>query len=303
MLDYSALRKIPEYRERARRMLDWLVKIQLPGGGFQGGLIDAEPLVPVTFNTGQIAIGLAAGAREFGDYTEALRAAAEWLRTSLDPDGCWRKFPTPFAMRGEKVYETHVAWGLFEAARVLPDHGFGEAGLTQVKWALTWQQENGWLDRCCLTDPLRPLTHTLGYALRGIVEAYRFSEDLPLLDAAKMTADGLLSAQRADGSLAGRLSSNWQPAVEWSCLTGNVQIAHSWLLLFRFTNDVRYRDAAYRANQYVRRTIMTEGLPEIRGGVKGSFPVDGKFGQYEYLNWAAKFTIDSNLVEQEIRGG
>src|SRR5262249_3862021 len=48
-------------RERARRMLDWLVSIQLPEGGFQGGMIDQTPVVPVTFNTGQILLGLAAG--------------------------------------------------------------------------------------------------------------------------------------------------------------------------------------------------------------------------------------------------
>ena len=41
-------------KERARNMLDWLVSIQLPDGGFQGGLIDSQPVVPVTFNTGQI---------------------------------------------------------------------------------------------------------------------------------------------------------------------------------------------------------------------------------------------------------
>ena len=46
---------------RARRMLDWCVAIQFPQGGFQGGKIDASPPVPVTFNTGQILLGLAAG--------------------------------------------------------------------------------------------------------------------------------------------------------------------------------------------------------------------------------------------------
>ena len=37
--------------QRAKRMLDWLVSIQLPGGAFQGGKIDSTPVVPVTFNT------------------------------------------------------------------------------------------------------------------------------------------------------------------------------------------------------------------------------------------------------------
>src|ERR1044071_9673228 len=47
---------------RARRMLDWLVAIQFPEGGFQGGIVNQTPRMPVTFNTGQILIGLAAGA-------------------------------------------------------------------------------------------------------------------------------------------------------------------------------------------------------------------------------------------------
>src|SRR5260221_3965406 len=47
-------------RARARRMLDWLVSIQLPAGAFQGGMVDSEPRVPVTFNTCPVMIGLAA---------------------------------------------------------------------------------------------------------------------------------------------------------------------------------------------------------------------------------------------------
>jgi hypothetical protein len=67
------------YAERARRMIDWLVSIQLPNGGFQGGVVGARPVVPVTFNTGQVLLGLAAGVRRFGDYHEPMRKAADWL--------------------------------------------------------------------------------------------------------------------------------------------------------------------------------------------------------------------------------
>jgi hypothetical protein len=35
--------------------------------------------------------------------------------------------------------------------------------------------------------------------------------------------------------------------------------------------------------------------------VKGSFPIDGDYGQFEYLNWATKFAIDSYTAEQQIR--
>src|SRR6476661_8849495 len=53
--------------QRAKKMLVWLVSIQFPEGGFQGGTIDSQPVVPVTFNTGQILLGLACGAIEFGE--------------------------------------------------------------------------------------------------------------------------------------------------------------------------------------------------------------------------------------------
>ncbi len=288
---------------RARRMLDWLVEIQLPDGGFQGGLIDSTPVVPVTFNTGQILIGLAAGAAEFGDvYRSAMERAADSLVKTQDPDGCWRSQPTPFAKPGEKAYETHVAWGLIEAQRVSTGKGYALAALANMRWALTHQKPNGWFDKCCLVDPTQPLTHTLGYVLRGLVEGYLFSQEQFLLDASLKTADGLLQAIRLqDGYLPGRLTRDWQAAVPWSCLTGAVQIAHCWLLLYNITGNRQYREAAYAANRYVRRTVRVDGPEETRGAVKGSFPVDGAYGRFEYLNWACKFFIDANMLEKEVR--
>jgi squalene-hopene cyclase-like protein len=301
VLDFARSRGDRGARDRARRMLDWLVSIQLQGGGFQGGRIEATPVVPVTFNTGQILLGLAAGEQEFGGYREAMHRAADWLVATQDPDGCWRKHPTPFAEPGEKVYETHVAWGLFEAERVAPGRGYGNAGLRNVRWALTRQRENGWFSDNCLLDPIRPLTHTIGYALRGVIEAHRLSGEPVFLEAARRTADALLGAIGPDGRLAGRLDASWEPSAPYVCLTGSVQIAHCLLMLYLVTGNVAYRDKAYALNAYVRRTIDVTGAPETRGGVKGSFPVDGSYGRYEYLNWAVKFTIDANVLERDVR--
>ncbi len=301
MLEYAKLSGDNTARLRAKKMLDWLVCIQFRNGGFQGGTIGSTPVVPVTFNTGQILIGLACGVQELGQYHEAMCRSADWLVETQDPDGCWRRHPTPFAKPGEKSYETHVAWGLLEAARIEPNKLYAEAAMSNIRWALSWQHENGWFEKCCLDDPSQPLTHTIGYALRGIIEAYRFTKDASFLKAARKTADGLLMAVQDDGFLPGRLYPNWHGAVGWACLTGSVQIAHCWLMLYQDTGDVRYRDAAYLTNEYVRRTIKVDGPPETRGAVKGSFPVNGKYGSYEYLNWACKFFVDSNMLEKRVR--
>ncbi|MEO7043399.1 MAG: hypothetical protein ABI035_14140 [Gemmatimonadaceae bacterium] len=301
-IDAGIRRNEPELISRALRMTDWLVSIQFPEGGFQGGTIRARPRVPVTFNTGQILMGLAAAKRQFGgQYAEPMHRAAQWLVDTMDADGCWRKFPTPFAAAGEKTYETHVAWGLIEAARATYDPGvaerYAQAALRNARWAITKQHSNGWFDCCCLTLPNAPLTHTIGYALRGLTEIFLHTREQDVLDAAVRTADALSETVAADGFLAGRLDKLWNGAVSWVCVTGSAQIAHSLLLLHGELDRPAYRDAARRLLRYVRRTVHLSGPAGVRGGVKGSFPVDGEYGTYEFLNWAAKFLIDAGQAE------
>jgi hypothetical protein len=303
MLAYARRCDNDEARRRAKRMLDWLVSLQLANGGFQGGKLGRLSPGAVTFNTGQILIGLASGAQEFESYRQSMCRAADWLVHTQDADGCWRKYPTPFAAPGEKAYETHVAWGLLEAARVEPQRGYADAALANVRWSLTHQRQNGWFEACCLNDPSQPLTHTLGYALRGVVEAYRFTNDDFFLNAAHKSADGLMSAMSDDGFLPGRLRSDWGAAVPWACLTGSAQVACCWLLLYQATGDTRYRDAAFAVNRYVRRTMKIDGPLETRGAIKGSFPISGQYGAYQYLNWACKFFVDANMLELKIRQG
>lgn len=296
----------PELEARAARMLDWLVSIQLPDGAFQGGMVNQEPVVPVTFNTGQILLGLAAGAEHFEKpaYVEAMTRAADWLVRTQDEDGAWRFHPSPFAGPGDKVYDTHVAWGLLEAARVSGNETWASSAFANLDWALTFQQPNGWFASCCLNDAARPLTHTIGYVLRGIIEGHAYGGAPKYLAAVRRSADALLAVQRDDGALPGRLAEDWSPAADWTCLTGNVQISAVWMKLATFTalasgNGDPYLAAARRANRMVRRTLRLEAPRGIAGGVKGSFPVDGEYGRFQFLNWAAKFAIDANLMQMD----
>jgi hypothetical protein len=310
LLDYARARNDTALAERAFRMLDWLVSIELAGGGFQGGTVLDRPVIPVAFNTGQILLGLAAGARERDTYRPALVRTGDWLVRAMDPDGAFRRYPSPFASRRTPVppphaHDAHVAWALFEADRVEPGRSYSEAARKCLEFTLGLQGDWGWLDRACLGDAARPLTHTLGYALRGLVEGYRFTGDPRLLEASRRTADALLYVlDPRDGFLPGRVEANpsapgkaLRAAASWACLTGSAQIAIAWLLLFDATGRTVYRDAALAANQYVRRTIATSGPDETRGGVRGSYPIDGDYNAYRYLSWAAKFAIDACVLE------
>ncbi len=286
---------------RAKRMLDWLVWIQMPGGGFQGGVIGGEPKQPVAFNTGQILLGLAAGEQVFGRYREALTSAAGWLVQIQARDGGWPAFTSPFASPGAKTFDTHIAWGLFAADQVVPGHGYADAAMANTRWAVAQQSSVGWFSKCCLTDATQPLTHTLGYALRGVLEAHLHTGDRAALESALRCARGMLTALQPNGFLPGRLRSNWSPAAEWACVTGTAQTAYCWLRLFQLTGDSSLLKAGQLANQFVRRTMKFGDNPDTAGAVKASVPVNGDYNGYEYLNWAAKFAIDSFALEMSLQ--
>lgn len=303
-LEHARRRNDAQMAARARRALDWLVSIQFPSGAFQGSTIGVTPVVPVTFDTGQILLGLIAGSTTFGEpYTTALGKAADWLAETISAEGTWQEENRYLDthQNAPRTFETHAAWALLEAARLRPDKPWAAAGLSNIRWAVRQQLPNGWFPSCCLIHPERPLTHTLAYAMRGVLEGYRFSRDPALLDSALLTARALANAMTSDGFLAGTFDCHWRPRSKWSCLTGTVQSAICWLLLFQETGDRFFLDAALRANRYVRRTLHLRGPAGIHGGVKGSFPVGGAYNPFLYLNCAVKFMIDANTLELDVR--
>lgn len=134
LLDQARRRGDDRIRERARRALDWLVSIQMPEGAFPGGVAGQQPVAPVTFNTGQILIGLAAGVREFGGpYEDAMHRAARWLVSVQDGEGAWSRFTSPFASPGAKAYDAHICWGLAEAARLSAEAAYEKAVLRNME--------------------------------------------------------------------------------------------------------------------------------------------------------------------------
>lgn len=298
----QAVKRGDEYLKiRAKRAVDWLTSIQFPEGGFQGSTAGAKIKAMVTFDTGQILQGLAAATVTFDTkYGQNLTRAADWLVSVQDADGCWR-YPNPFVdTEADRAFETHVAWGLLEAARVTQNDTHARAALANIHWALSQQNACGWYANCCLSNPAAPLTHTIAYALRGIIEGYRYSRESRLLEAAVTTARGLASALQPNGFLPGRLDQAWKAKVPWACLTGSAQSAACWLLLYKEVGDPSFLDAAKRANRYVRSTIHLTGQQGVRGGVKGAFPVHGTYNEYQFLNWACKFMIDANQMELDL---
>src|SRR5262245_1037884 len=111
--------------ERADRAVNFLLRVQLPEGGFPGGEIDENRTAPSIFNTGQIICGLNAWYRRTNDekaLSAALRAGS-WMAAAQEADGSWRRW-----IYGNAPY-TYMAY----AAGWLADLGVlaGDPGLLE----------------------------------------------------------------------------------------------------------------------------------------------------------------------------
>jgi len=297
-LNYSRFAGQGIWRDRAIKMADWLLMRQLDSGGFPHKL---EVDTPVVFDTGQIIFGLISVFREtrVEEYLHSAERAARWLASIQESTGAW----TRFNYRGSShVYDTLVSWSLLEVYRDRQDYAFLNASKRHLVWALNHQLENGWFQDNAFSLDESPSLHTIAYAARGFLEAGIILRCEEYIQAAIRAADMLLAKQKGDGSLHGEYDENWRSTVRWTCLTGNAQTAIIWLKLYLMNGNLGYFEAAKRANSFIKKTqnIKTNDL-NIRGGIKGSHPIYGGYSSYAYPNWAAKFFLDSLMLEETVR--
>jgi len=288
------------YRERAVRMAEWESDIQLPDGGVRAGTMDAAQIVPTIFNTGQVLFGWTAAWQRTGNerFRESLIRAADWLSAAQDEDGAWRRFASPFARHALNTYNTRVAFGLAEAGQALGELRYVQAATRNVEWALTQMHPNGWLENNDLQENACPLTHTIAYATRGILEVGLIAAKSAFVDTAVRIARAVAQTQREDGALPGRLDAEWNAATRWTCVTGNAQMAIVWQRLARETGDRTFLPAAERANRF---NLSVQDLSArdlgVRGGIPGSHPRGGGYMTDRYPNWAAKFFMDALMLQ------
>ncbi len=289
---------------RAVEMADWEIEVQLPDGAVRGGII-GDPPSPAVFNTGQVILGWLRAHEETREqrFLDAASRAAAFLRKQQDSGGSWKRANSQFALGNATTYNARVGWALIRYGQVTRDDAAIDAGCRNLDHTVTLQTDTGWFKDNCLSDPSAPYTHTISYVLEGLLGGYETTGDHRYLQAVLKAADGILPAIDSSGRLFGKLDSHWKPKASWVCLTGNCQLACIFFRLALIDAAIgsakQYRSAANRLLTFVKGTqnLVTE-TPGLRGGIKGSYPVDGAYGRFQLLNWAAKFFVDALLLAE-----
>lgn len=298
LYDYAAVAGDGEAATRADRMAEWLLPLQNADGSFPGYSTLEDDAGPTVFDTGMVTFGMVRQYRETGEerFLDAARRACEWLVDVQHPDGYW----AAHSYNGVRhAYAARVSWAMLETAAEAGVPEFRTAARRQLKWVRSRQRANGWFAEAAFDRGEVPFLHTIAYTVRGLLESDAFFEGDDCFRAAKRTADRLRDLQRGSGPLVGAFDASWNGA-DYYCLTGNAQMALVWLRLYERTGDDAYLEAATDAVEFVKTTQTLNGPPTVRGGVKGSFPVWGRYMYLRYPNWAAKFFADALLCKRRI---
>lgn len=303
---YEAGRRFerPGLAARAERAARWEIAIQLPSGAVRGGVIGAPPS-PAVFNTGQVILGWVAALEETGDaaFAQAVHRAGRYLVATLGADGRWRHGNSRFSDARTTQYNARTAWALAEAGVRLDEPPFTAAAATGLWAVANAQRLNGWLPDCCLTNAGAPLLHTVAYAIRGLVEGGRVLADDGLIRRGALAAAALAETVRDDGWMPGRYAPDWSAATEWSCLTGNAQMANVWLRLHAITGEAKWLEPVPRVLRFLKATQnRVTRHAGLKGGIKGSAPLGAEYGRYQILNWATKFFADALLRHEHVSG-
>ena len=290
-------REDSESASLARSVSDWLCEVQEPDGSIANPQYRAGE--GIVFDTGQVLLGYVRAYRETGEarFRDAGARACAWLADRLDEDGAWRKNTH---LGNAHTYNTRVAWAMLEFNDAAPDPTIEAAARRNLDWALS-QEKNGYFESCAFEPNVAPFTHTIAYAIRGFQEAGRLLGDARYQQTAVRAADAVLQHLRQDGWIPGQIDESGQASARYCCLTGNCQLAIIWLSLYKSTGEARYLDAAKRSLGYVmEHQDLDTSVLALRGAIKGSQPIWGRYAPLSYPNWATKFFIDAMLLWDEV---
>ncbi len=293
------------YRQRAERAYSFLQEVQLASGAFPGEEIAVNRDTPSMFNTAQIIHGLLAWHRASGDLSalESANRAGEWLVSTQDGDGAWRK---NVWLEVTAAYHAHASCWLAELGSATGNKAFLASAERHLDWLLSLQDPStGWfrLTGFSTDDHASDIavTHTIAYTIWGVLLLSDILERQDGWDAARRAAERVAERLESSGWLPGMLDRDWRGAAHYACLTGNAQMALIWFRLHRHEADSRLVDAAIKAIDLVKRAQpLKNPNPGIRGGVPGSDPIWGYYLTYSLPNWPAKFYVDALLEKERI---
>jgi len=297
-LEFSKEYKKNNFVHLAKKMGDFIIKMQLKNGGYRTYTKDQiKNSEPTIFNTAQDIIGLVDLylATKEKKYLFSAEKAADFLVSNQNNDGSWTNFTHN---NDPKTYHSRVAYALLKIYEINRNLVFKKAAIKQLDWVLARQLKNGFVTDAELPVAKYPytITHTIAYVAEGLLYSSKILKSKKYQDAAVKIITQVHNYYTKNQALPSYFDRNWVAHERFGCLTGEAQFAILFMEYYKISHIKNYLISAYRLISRIERD------KSISGGVAGSRPVYGDlihnrgYCRLSYINWAAKFTADAEML-------
>jgi hypothetical protein len=306
-LRYGAQFKDKTALSRARKMGEFLLKMQLPSGAFRAYPPSSnKQSEPVIFNTGQDLLGICDlyHLTHAKKYLVSLNSCAEFLINTQNKDGSWTEEAYD---QKTHAYHSRVGLALVKAFILTKNKNYLRAAQKNLDWTCGLQKKNGWFRQAELPGfaGVDPITHTISYVIEGLLFSGLLLKDKKYLRAALLSLEKIKKISPTKPPFA-TYDSLWNPTANYICLTGVAQLGYLFGVAFQLTGDASFLNSAQSYNHFLKKTQpVSSGDRGLRGGIAGSYPLAGDllrltgYSRLAYLNWATKFFLDSLLQEHQ----
>jgi predicted SAM-dependent methyltransferase len=306
-IEYYKLSNETKYLNFAELMGEWEIDLFWEKGGI-GEPEGVYGLSPRVFNTAQVILGFLSLFNETSEkkFLDSAIKAANWIVELQNENGSW----SINTYAGPKTYHSRVAWVLGELFLLTGNKKYKNSMCKFLDWLLVNSTTNGWFYNTSLSEPNEPWTHLYGYTIFGLLEII----NLDFCEEQKEMIDKLLEKIASNIyelifypnkkylGLPGVFTPKFSKEINWSCLTGNVQIEYFLRKFGMLHKKQKYIIAADKLLSETKKTqYIDNDLPsDILGGIGGSFPINGGYSPFTIPNWAVKFFADALI--QKING-
>ncbi len=284
--------------ELTRELVNWVIRTQRRDGTFPASFGDYMNQAPRVFNNGMIIHSLLDyhNARGGSDLVEACISSADWLLKVQSNDGSWRQFTYH-----QLSSNTITAAALIRLAAITGDKKYHIAGENNIRFALSLQKPNGYFAGNGFDSTPSAYTITIAYAIAGILDAGILTGNDEWKNQALNGLVPVLNLVNKAGFLFGEIDENFESSSSFSCLPGNSLLAITAYKLATITGNNDLKMKADLLTDYVKGKQMASKIPQIDGGISGSWPISGNYSSYEIPSWSIRYFVEAVMMQDAMK--
>ena len=279
----------------AKELIGFLISIQNENGSFPLSVGSNKVNV---FDTAQILLGLSNAYERYkdDDILNSIQKCHIWLSDQFNRNG---KIPDNNLVEDyNPTYYLRIIWPLMFSGSILNVEVSNSLQMAYSKWAQKISE--GRVYDASFVPGDASYSHTVIYAVRGLIECDNFIQDSEIHRAdafLKIATEQILEY----GSYPGRIFGDGKMDYSFICTAGHVQLILCLLKRKELLSKEKLHQVISILFSPVYKSQKNRGYN--KGAVPSSIPVYGPYQRFKYTNWSQKFycdavmsIIDSNLV-------